>query len=167
MIRIIEKHTRSSKARIQGCRQHRWTILQIARDSVKAHFRKRSPFKVVLQRECPCQCSATRCHLCWRVNGSVVAPFRPETSNPVSSSWAVPTSRGNHDEADERTERARRALVRARWEAQGWCGPTRRESSSTRQVAPIRSQTTEPSILLLLEGRTLAVPSRRGTPRRL
>ena len=45
-----------------------------------------------------------------------MAPFRPQTSNPASSSWAVPTSRGNHDEADERTERARLALVRARWE---------------------------------------------------
>ena len=93
-----------------------------------------------------------------RNDGSVVAPFRPETSNPASSSWAAPTSRGNHDEADERTERARLALVRARWEAQGGGGPTRRESTSTRQVAPTRSQTTEPSILLLLEGRTPAVP---------
>ena len=53
-----------------------------------------------------------------RSDGSVVAPFRPETSNPASSSWAAPTSRRNHDEADERTERARLALVRARWEAQ-------------------------------------------------
>ena len=102
-----------------------------------------------------------------RDDGSVVAPFRAETSNPASSSWAGPTSRGNHDEADERTERARLALVRARWEAQGGGGATRRESTSTRQVAPTRSQTTEPSILLLLEGRTPAVPSRRGTPRRL
>ena len=25
-----------------------------------------------LQRECPCQCSATRCHLCWRVNGMLI-----------------------------------------------------------------------------------------------
>ena len=102
-----------------------------------------------------------------RDDGSVVAPFRPQTSNPASSSWAAPTSRGNHDKADERPERARLALVRARWEAQGGGGPTRRESTSTRQVAPTRSQTTEPSILLLLEGRTPAVPSRRGTPRRL
>ena len=98
-----------------------------------------------------------------RNDGSVVAPFRPETSNPASSSWPVPTSRGNHDEADERTERARLALVRARWEAQGGGGPTRRESTSTRQVAQTRSQNAEPSILLLLEGRTPAVPSRRGT----
>ena len=50
---------------------------------------------------------------------SVVAPVRPDESNPSSSSRAVPTSRGNHDEADERTERARLALVRARREAQG------------------------------------------------
>ena len=93
-----------------------------------------------------------------RDNGSVVAPVRPD---------AVPTSRGNHDEADERTERARLALVRARREAQGGGGPTRRESTSTRQVAPTRPSTTEPSILLFLEGRTPSVPSRRGTPRRL
>ena len=79
-----------------------------------------------------------------RDNGSVVAPVRPDESNPASSSRAVPTSRGNHDEADERTERARLALVRARWEAQGGGGPTRRESTSTRQVAPTRPSTTEP-----------------------
>ena len=93
-----------------------------------------------------------------RNDGSVVAPFRPEASNPASSSWAAPTSRRNHDEADERTERARLALVRARWEAQGGGGPTRRESTSTRQVARTSSQNAEPSILLLLEGRTPAVP---------
>ena len=58
----------------------------------------------------------------------------------------------------------RRALVRARWEAQGGRGPTRRESTSTRQVAPTRSQTTEPSILLLLEGRNTCGPlARRDT----
>ena len=102
-----------------------------------------------------------------RDNGSVVAPVRPDESSPASSSRAVPTSRGNHDEADERTERARLALVRARREAQGGGGPTRRESTSTRQVAPTRPSTTEPSILLLLEGRTPSVPSGRGIPRRL
>ena len=102
-----------------------------------------------------------------RNDGSVVAPDRSEASNPASPSWAAPTSRRNHDEADERTERARLALVRARWEAQGGGGPTRRESTSTRQVARTRPQHAEPSILLLLEGRTPAVPSRRGTPRRL
>ena len=62
-----------------------------------------------------------------------MAPFRPEASNPASSSWAAPASRRDHDEADERTERARLALVRARWEAQGGGGPTRRQSTSTRQ----------------------------------
>ena len=102
-----------------------------------------------------------------RDSGSVVAPDRPDESNPASSSWAVPASRRNHDEADERIERARLALVRARREAQSGSGPTRRESTSTRQVAPTRPSTTEPSILLLLEGRTPTVPTRRGTPRRL
>ena len=63
-----------------------------------------------------------------RNDGSVVAPFRPEASNPASSSWAAPASRRDHDEADERTERARLALVRARREAQGGSGPTRREN---------------------------------------
>ena len=102
-----------------------------------------------------------------RNDGSVVAPDRPEAGDPASSSRAAPTSRRNDDEADERTERARLALVRARWEAQGGSGPTRRESASTRQVARTRPQHAEPSILMLLEGRTPAVPSRRGTPRRL
>ena len=41
-------------------------------------------------------------------------------------------------------------------------GPTRRESTSTRQVARTSSQNAEPSIPLLLEGRTLAVPRGEG-----
>ena len=109
--------------------------------------------------------SHLNCHE--RNDGSVVTSFRSEASNPASSSWTVPTSRRNHDEADERTERARLALVRARREAQGGDDLTRRECTSTRQAARTTSQNIESSILLLMEGRTSAVPSRRGTSRRL
>ena len=54
-------------------------------------------------------------------------------------------------------ERARRAPVRARWDAQGGNGAARRESARARTVVPTRRTTaTEPSILPLLHGRLLS-----------
>ena len=94
-------------------------------------------------------------------DGCIVAPIRHGERDPASSSRAAPTSRGDRHEADERAERARIALVRARREAQGRGGPAGRESEGSRLLASTRTSSYEPSILLLLEGRTPSVPPRR------
>ena len=65
---------------------------------------------------------------------------------PSPPSLPPPASVRDHDEADDRADCARRALVPARWEAQGG-----------------KSAATEPSILLLLEGRILtSIPRGKG-----
>ena len=76
----------------------------------------------------------------------------PEASNPASSSWAAPTSRRNHDEVDERTERVRLTLVCTR--CTRWGRPHEERKHAHSSGTRTSSQNAEPSILVLLEGRT-------------
>ena len=70
-------------------------------------------------------------------NGSVVAPVRPKEGHPTPSARARPASVRDHDEVDDRAERARRALVGStRWEAEGGNGDARRESALVRMLEP-------------------------------
>ena len=64
---------------------------------------------------------------------------------------------------------ARQALARARWEAQGGNGAALEERARGHTLEPTRRTTaTQPSILLLLEGRVpTSIPPREGIPRRL